>query len=198
MKYYVVRANDNPSAFVIVGASGFEPSDFVCLAPKDANGNWVTDSDIVSVRDKQTVLGETIKEAFVDQAKVAAKQANAVIDGLKALILVKYNEMNEQVLVQMYNVFGTTNPDSASAYKQTWELMKEKPALFRDEGLLVERQILAADGMTILFQAGAALNDDFSVVTYATRLIQMAEEYAVYRMKRIQQFRDDRALILAQ
>jgi hypothetical protein len=198
MKYFVVQDLSDTSKLAIVGANGFTPDNVICEAPKSIDGSYVIDSSIVSIRTIQDSNGDNIVESFIDSLKLSAKAANDLIAEKEEIISLKYLEMNQDVLVQMYNTFGTTNPDSANAYKQTWELMKTKPALFRDEGLLVERQILAADGMTILFQLNDQLNDDLSVVGYATRLIQMAEEYGVFRMKRIQQFRNEKALILSQ
>lgn len=193
IKYYIHGTTDNWQV-----SGSFPPPDIICEAPKDLNGNYVEDKALISLVDQvDPITGRSQWVAIIDPAKVAIREANNLVKAKQAEVAKKYILMNEEILTEMYNTFGTTNPDSANAYKQTWELMKSKPSIFRDEGLLVERQILAADGMTILFEAGAALNDDFSVVTYATRLIQMAEEYAVYRMKRIQQFRDDRAIIIA-
>ena len=47
--------------------------------------------------------------------------ANAVVEDATAAIAVKYAEMKVDVLADMATTFGTSDPDSASAYLQTWE-----------------------------------------------------------------------------
>lgn len=193
MKYYLVRNNNGVD---IVGAFGFVPRDFVAEAPLMPNGAVCTDGSLISERSGINEHGEPITEYFVDPIKVLAKEANALAEEKQRAIVELHAEMNKEVLSQMFNTFGTTNPDSANANKQTWEIMKTRPAVFRSIGLTAERQILASDNMTVLFEKGAQLNTDEAVVGYATRLLEMTEAYGVYRMRRIQQFREEKELVL--
>jgi hypothetical protein len=88
---------------------------------------------------------------------------------------VLYKTMNEEVLNQMAAVFGTTNPDSASAYEGTYKLMLEKPSLFIGKlGLTSEGEVLA----------------------YAIGKMTAIENYAIWRLERIELFRVERESIL--
>ena len=121
-----------------------------------------------------------------DQDKVAAKaQADKV-----AQIQVKYDEMNTDVLTEMATVFGTPKPESATAYYETWKLMVQKPELFSGEGLVADK---AAGG----YDVGDALDSDLKVTTWAQARIDEAEAYGVSRAKRIKQFADEKAAIVA-
>lgn len=86
-----------------------------------------------------------------------------------------HEQMNKDVLVQMNIVFGTTNPESATAYKQTYDLMLAKPALWVGK---------------------LGLTDEAAVTAYATAKIEVIEQYAVWRMERIAQFKIERDQIL--
>lgn len=83
--------------------------------------------------------------------------------------------MEQEVLEQMATVFGTTNPESATAYKQTYDLMLAKPSLFVGK---------------------LGLTDEESITSYATAKVAAIEEYAVWRMERIAQFKIERDAIL--
>lgn len=87
-----------------------------------------------------------------------------------------YNTMNADVYAEMETVFGTKNPESANAYKQTWDLMLVKPELFAGK-------------------LGLTTNQD--VTNYATAKIATVEAYAVWRMERIETFQIAKAAILA-
>lgn len=116
--------------------------------------------------------------------------APLAVKNKEAQILVKYNEMSTDVLAQMALTFGTTKPESASAYHDTWVLMAAEPALFSAEGLKAD---LAIGG----FLVGDALDTNQKVQDYANACIAAAKTYAVYRMNRIKQFKVDKAVILA-
>lgn len=121
-----------------------------------------------------------------DAAKVAAKAAAAK----QAQIAVKYAEMDKAIFDEMEAVFGTRRSDSANAQYETLKLMKEKPELFSGEGLL-------ADVETNTYALGSALDTDLKVQTFATERIAAIEAYGVFRAKRIKQFADEKAAILA-
>ena len=50
-------------------------------------------------------------------------------------------------------------------------------------------------GGTEIFDPGSALDTDQKIVDYATRKIEQAHEYAIWRMKRIQTFKNDKETI---
>lgn len=119
-----------------------------------------------------------------DPAKVAAK----VLADKTAQITERYNDMNADVFAQMAAVFGTTRADSATAYHETWLLMKAKPALFWESGLKAH----VAHGS---FAVGDALDTIQKVEDYADACLAAVEAYAVTRMERIKQFQDEKAAI---
>lgn len=116
----------------------------------------------------------------VSAEKAAAKAVAEKISAITAL----YDRLQVDVLRRMVETFGTTKPESAQAYYETWKLMVEKPELFRG---------LKADVMTDLFKEGDALDSREKVSTYARQRIALAEAYSVYRMERIEQFREEKA-----
>jgi len=121
----------------------------------------------------------------------------ALTEDATQAITEKYMEMDADVYAQMEVVFGTKKSDSATAFYETWKQMSAKPELFSPEDLTAEKEIIAADGQTVLFAEGDALDTDTKITTYANRLLEIADLYSVFRMKRIKQFRDEKAAILA-
>lgn len=121
-----------------------------------------------------------------DAAKVAAKataqKAKDITD--------RYNEMNADIFAEMEQVFGTQRSDSATAYHETWQLMKAKPILFWEQGLKAH----VAHGT---FQVGDALDTIQKCEDYAETALAAVEAYAVFRMNRIKQFAEEKAAILA-
>lgn len=105
-------------------------------------------------------------------------------------IAIIYAEMNAAVFSQMYAVFGTQDPDSASAYKSTWDIMVSNP------------DIWVAAGITARFErggvvAGELLDTEEKILGYANACISAAMQYGIWRMQRIEQFRQERLAILA-
>lgn len=121
-----------------------------------------------------------------DAAKVAAKAAAQKQKDIED----RYNDMNTEVFAEMAEVFGTNRADSATAFHQTWELMKAKPALFYQQGL----KVTVAHGS---FQVGDDLDTMQKIEDYADAALAAVETYAVWRMNRIKQFHEERAAILA-
>lgn len=105
--------------------------------------------------------------------RMVADPTKAAIKNTTSLVATAYNVMNEEVLAQMALVFGTINPDSANANKQTWELMKLKPELFVPSKFATNAE----------------------VITYADNKIAGVEAYAVWRETRIDTFRIYKALL---
>ena len=119
-----------------------------------------------------------------DPDKVAAK----VVKDKTAEITERYNDMNADVYGEMATVFGTQNPESATAWHQTWGLMKTQPSLYFNLGWKVH----VAHGT---FSVGDALDTIQKVEDYADAAIAAVSEYSVSRMTRIKQFYDEKAAI---
>ena len=102
----------------------------------------------------------------------------------------KYNEMVAEVYAQMVATFGTQDPDSASAYKETWDMMKEQPSAWTAAGLTAR---FDRGGLS----AGDALDTEQKITDYANACISAAIQYGIWRMQRIEQFRQERNAILA-
>lgn len=100
-----------------------------------------------------------------------------------------YVSMNEEVYNKMYEVFETRKSDSASAYYETFKHMKENASLYVSKGIKVTKRIMNPDE-TELFDEGASLDTEAKIVSYANRKIELANEYAVWRMGRIQEFKN--------
>jgi hypothetical protein len=99
------------------------------------------------------------------------------------LILAAYERLNSDVYGEMTVVFGTTNADSATAYEKTWALMKNDPAGWASLGLKDD--------------SGSNLDTEQKVLSFANTKLAAVEEYGKWRMIRIEQFRAERASILA-
>jgi hypothetical protein len=106
----------------------------------------------------------------VDANLLATKQAKQKESQIKAA----YDQMNADVYAQMTQVFGTTNAESATAYNETYKLMKEYPADFTNADLTTEADVLA----------------------YAEQKLLEIKNYALYRLQRIKQFQLEKEAIL--
>lgn len=155
----------------------------------------VTHTETVTIVDvpEQTIPAVTHTEerpvySLVEDAALLAAKA---LRTKQSLVSEAYGRMDAAVYGEMALVFGTTKSDSATAFHETWKLMAASPSLFATEGLLAEKEVGA-------FHVGDALDTEQKVVDYANARIYEANTYSVYRMKRIKQFRDERAQILAE
>ena len=101
-----------------------------------------------------------------------------------------YNTMTSDILAEMTKVFGTTKTDSAIAYQETWKEMAVSPELYSTLALKARFDI---DGVCVL---GDLLDTDQKILDYATAKTNQAKQYAVYRMTRIEQFRNDKEAIV--
>ena len=123
--------------------------------------------------------------------KIVTTKPDYVVVEKTNRITEKYNEMNTDVLAGMAAVFGTTQPESATAYKETWTQMIASPSDFSGAGLTSRFDVA---GLSI----GDALDTDQKVTDYATAKTTEVNAYGVTRMQRIEQFRTERAAILAE
>lgn len=120
----------------------------------------------------------------VDEDLVAAKALAAV----QAAVSAEYASMCADIYGKMNDVFSTSNPESASAYYPTWLLMVANPSRFSGERFTAVK----ASGA---FAEGDVLATDNDVVSYAGALIEEANEYSIYRLKRLRQFKNARQII---
>lgn len=140
--------------------------------------------------DKEIMQGVVAEDGSVtfeeSPAKVAAKSAAAKA----AQITERYKDMNDDVYASMSAVFGTNNPDSATAWHQTWQLMKSSPVSYFELGMRAH----VAHGS---FQVGDALDTVQKCEDYADAALAAVAAYSVTRITRIKQFQDEKAAIEA-
>lgn len=103
----------------------------------------------------------------------------------------KFKDLNDEVGAEMYQVYKTTNPDSAVANYLTWMAMKNSPSKFSNKGLVARFEVV---GLSI----GDALNTPKKVEDYATALLDLADQYAIWRELKIQTFISEKASIEAE
>jgi len=109
---------------------------------------------------------------------------------LTADIMDLYSIMSAEVLAQMTVVFGTSKTDSALSYEATWKEMNAVPSDYSSAGLTARFAVAG-------FAIGDALNTDLKITDYSAAKIAELKSYAVWRMQRIEQFRTDKAALLA-
>jgi len=119
----------------------------------------------------------------------ATKVAEKVVSDKTDLVLLAYVQMETEVLAEMNIVFGTAKTDSASAYKMTWTEMLAAPSDYSSIGLTARLAVGT-------FSIGDALDTDQKITDYATANITEAKAYGVWRMQRIQQFKNERETIV--
>ena len=123
-----------------------------------------------------------------------AKAAALVVTSKANDIKTAYQTMSDEVDAQMFSVFRTLKEGYASAEYETWQDMIKRPTAYASLGLKIDHQLNNADD-TELFSPGSALDTDAKITSYATRKIALAEEYGVYRVQRIQQFKNEKETI---
>lgn len=102
-----------------------------------------------------------------------------------------YALMRTDVIAAMTECFDTPDMDSANANSQTWDIMKASPGDFVACELKVS---IPLNG----FEEGDSLDTEQKILDYSTLLVQRKKDFGIYRMERIQQFRNERANILAE
>jgi len=103
----------------------------------------------------------------------------------------KFALLNSEVEEEMKQVYNTTNPDSAVANYLTWLSMKNDPAKYANKGLIARFNVV---GLSI----GDALNTSQKVQDYATALIDLADDYAIWREQKILAFVAEKTAIEAE
>jgi|GEM_PF-6030386 len=177
---YVVQ--DSPGVFTVRPSGGFKPINSVGIVPieipvEDWGYITATEADhggyIISV-DETKKLEDLSKKEAEDKA------------------LSDYATLEKDIYDKMYEVFRTKSTDTANADHETWKLMAQNPSSYEGLGLKTSHQVDDSAG-TELFSPGSALDTAEKITSYATRKIEQAEEYAVFRMQRKQQFIDSKA-----
>lgn len=103
----------------------------------------------------------------------------------------KFLALNTQVQAEMKQVYDTTNPDSAVANYLTWLSMKADPAKYANKGLVARFEVV---GLSI----GDALDTNQKVTDYSTALIDLADDYAIWREQQILVYAAEKAAIEAE
>lgn len=127
----------------------------------------------------------SFKEIITDPVK----SAQIVLNAKQVQIQVAYQQMDADIYVKMAEVFGTSRADSATAFLQTWQGMAVNPSLF-------------TGGVLITAPAGAYAYGQFitrssDIQAYAQAALAKADAFSVYRLRRIMQYIQQRAQILA-
>jgi len=120
----------------------------------------------------------------------AGKVADKLVQDKTDLVTAAYNQMNTDVYAQMYVVFGTKNPESATAYHDTWKLMSSNPSEWSSIGLTSN---FDRGGLV----KGDALDTVQKIQDYSDACLAEVNAYGVWRMQRIEQFKVERATLLA-
>lgn len=128
----------------------------------------------------------------VDGSKKSTKEVEkAAKDAIGEL----YDTLNQQVVSDMALTFETGKPESAITNYITLLDMAQFPEEYVDKGIKVSSTLLAEDEST-LFGPGDLLNTVEKVNTYSARRLQLAREYGIRRLQKIDKFIDDKNEIL--
>lgn len=168
---------------------GFTPKNSIGVVPPNiAKEDWA----YLQASQSNDEFGQPKWNITVD---TAAKAMVAAEKSKEEDIATAYQTMSDEVDARLYEVFRTIKPDYATAEYETWKDMKLRPASYAGLGLKIDHQLDNAQG-TELFSPGSALDTAEKITQYATRKIELAEEYGTYRVQRIQQFKNERQQIL--
>jgi len=156
-------------------------------------GDWGS-SEVAHLEVPEELDPETVKlvvngEEYTleaDPVLVAAKQLKIK----EALVTEAFNRLNAEVYAQNALVSGTTNPDSAIAWQETYKNMKSSPSRFSSKGYKAEKAVGA-------FNVGDALDTDQKITDYASLRLSENLDYSIWRMDRIEAWKAERAAILA-
>jgi len=190
-KEYLIKQEDG--SFISQKVIGFIPPNSIGLMIQGEEARWIK---IGNITDPET--GIVTQGPIVDETLKASLQAQDIVDQVvvdKATqVTAKYSEMSDAVYSQMSSIFYTKKSDSAAANYEMWKHMVANASLYSAKGLKAEYQLNNADA-TELYSPGSALDTDPKIVAYATRKLEEADEYIVWRSDRIQQFRNERDII---
>lgn len=150
------------------------------------NKNYCDHVQIIDL-DENYLLSPVPQDAEGDWA-LAEDVTLKTMGDKKVQIEIAYGLMFEDSIAHMESAFGTKVESSAVAYEKTWNLMVSDPAFFASEGLSAR-----FDRGGLL--TGEALDTDQKVLDYANDCLVKVKSYAIWRMKRIQSFRDEKATI---
>jgi len=186
MKNFVIKEGEK---VYVKPAQGFTPKNQIGLVPPSiAREDW----GFLQATQSNDEFGQPVWNITVDAtAKAAALAEKSKAEDIQSA----YQTMSDEVDARLYEVFRTIKPDYATAEYETWKDMKARPDAYASLGLKIDHQLNDANGIE-LFSPGSALDTSGKINQYATRKIQLAEEYGTYRVQRIQQFKNERQQIL--
>ena len=186
MRHYVIKKGEE---LEVIKTKGFTPENAIGILPA---GIPREDWPFIQANQSNDELGQPVWNITVDTTAKAEAEAAA---SQQAQIEAAYNSMVKDIYDELYNVFRTRQPETATAEKETWDDMLLTPANYASLGLTVDHQLNNADG-TELFSPGSALDTAEKITAYATRKLEQVRAYGPYRMQRKQQFYNERAAIL--
>jgi len=192
MTKHVVKLEDG--SLILMQTKGFTPKGAVGILPEGEEIDWMiwgdyTDPETSEVY-KKAIVDETLKASILAQRTADAAQ-KVKDDQVSDKYVTLTSEVTAEAQVKMYAL----SLDSAIANYLELVMMKNNPSKFAAAGLLAEVEVKASDD-SLLFSKGDALDTDVKVTDYATRLIEIAEDYAIYRHQKKDTFRADKAAIL--
>lgn len=169
-------------------AKGFTPKNSIGVVPPSIDKK---DWPYLQATQSNDEFGQPVWNITVD----ATKKSQALAKKSKEEDIANaYQTMSDEVDAKLYEVFRTKKADYATAEWNTWNDMLNRPAAYASAGMKVDHQINNADGVE-LFSPGSALDTADKVLAYATRKIQLAQEYGVFRVQKLQEFRNQKATI---
>lgn len=129
--------------------------------------------------------GNAINVITVDQAlKTAGDSEKERANQISAA----YQTMHTAIYDKLYEIFRTRNPETATAEHETWKDMLANPADYSSLGLVVDYQLMQADGTTELYSAGSALDTSQKITDFATRKLEQVREYGPFRAQKKQEY----------
>jgi len=129
---------------------------------RKAGERWL-DFHITSGEDRPTWAEMKTKAAELDVLKSAQE-----------IVAAAYKTMSDNICVQIFAIFKTTDQISASAFAQSWRMKAERPAEYAEEGLIATEAIA---GFTI----GDALDDEAKVLAYYTEKVNQLIAFDKFR-----------------
>ena len=151
------------------------------------------DTMAFSIVDHKVEYDEETQEPVyaVNQDKVDAKTAADKVTEVDG----KFRDMVQELSTPIPAVFGAGTEISAVTNVITWMRMLANPSKWSGAGLVARMDVEAADS-TSLFSKGDALDTDQKITDYATRLLEIVDDYGIDREKKISAFDAEKETIM--
>jgi hypothetical protein len=170
MRYFVVNQGDN---IFVVGSDSGPTGDWGPFVVLEVDESWFG----------QPVIFDGSNYVLDTSAQDAASAQATQDEQLKTLS----DTFDQELGVRLMQDFGTLNIDRAIADRETWQDMVANPGDYIAANLVVRRTILNADGTT-LYGPGELLNTTEKITNYATRLLEIARAFGIWRIQRLDEY----------